>query len=160
MQSTQMHVLTSLLWVSLALWLQGTQIQGSFWREAADKYFDSLQEGKVCQGGVTGTSAAQWATVQYRASMLAAGCITLISHGYAHGTAIAVTDKDPCAKVLSGKQDMFVIDECMPWSQQEVLNAAVARIAQVYYFTNFSVKPANKQYATVRNDYQLNFDSR
>lgn len=54
----------------------GTQIQGSFWREAADKYFDSLQEDKV------------------------------------------------------------------------------------YYFTNFSVKPANKQYATVRNDYQLNFDSR
>lgn len=35
-----------------------------------------------------------------------------------------------------------------------------AVLLQVYYFSNFSVKPANKQYTTVRNDYQLNFDSR
>jgi hypothetical protein len=26
---------------------QGTQIQGSFWRESADKFYDSLQEDKV-----------------------------------------------------------------------------------------------------------------
>jgi hypothetical protein len=31
---------------------------------------------------------------------------------------------------------------------------------QVYYFTNFSVKPANKQYASVRNDYELHLDGR
>jgi hypothetical protein len=30
----------------------------------------------------------------------------------------------------------------------------------VYYFSNFTVKPANKQYVTVRNDYQINFDGR
>lgn len=29
------------------LCLQGTQIQGNFWRESADKYYDSLEEGKV-----------------------------------------------------------------------------------------------------------------
>lgn len=55
---------------------QGTQIQGSFWRESADRFYDSLQEGKV------------------------------------------------------------------------------------YYFSNFVVKPANKQFATVRNDYQITFDAR
>jgi hypothetical protein len=27
--------------------LQGSQIQGSFWRESADKFYDSLEEGKV-----------------------------------------------------------------------------------------------------------------
>jgi hypothetical protein len=27
--------------------LQGTQIQGTFWRESAEKYLDALQEGKV-----------------------------------------------------------------------------------------------------------------
>jgi hypothetical protein len=31
---------------------------------------------------------------------------------------------------------------------------------QVYYFSKFSVKVANKQYATVRNDYELHFDNR
>jgi len=118
----------------------------------------------VCEGGAAGSSAAQCATVQDRASTLVAqnlltpGCISLLSYGYASSTAIAMAD--PCAKGLSCKQDLSVIDECMPWSQQEVLYAAVALAAQVYYFTNFSVKPANKQYATVRNDYQLNFDSR
>jgi hypothetical protein len=30
----------------------------------------------------------------------------------------------------------------------------------VYYFSKFSVKVANKQYATVRNDYELHFDNR
>lgn len=33
-------------------------------------------------------------------------------------------------------------------------------VPQVYYFSNFTVKPANKQYVTVRNDYQINFDGR
>jgi hypothetical protein len=27
--------------------VQGTQIQGTFWRESAEKYLDALQEGKV-----------------------------------------------------------------------------------------------------------------
>lgn len=27
--------------------LQGTQIEGSFWRESADKFYDSMEEGKV-----------------------------------------------------------------------------------------------------------------
>ncbi len=31
---------------------------------------------------------------------------------------------------------------------------------QVYYFSKFTVKPANKQYATVKNDYELHFDNR
>lgn len=31
---------------------------------------------------------------------------------------------------------------------------------QVYYFSKFQVKVANKQYATVRNDYELHFDNR
>eukprot|EP00878_Enallax_costatus_P039208 GHUV01044768.1.p1 GENE.GHUV01044768.1~~GHUV01044768.1.p1 ORF type:complete len:587 (+),score=180.53 GHUV01044768.1:1086-2846(+) len=55
---------------------EGGQIQGTFWRESADKYLDTLQEGKV------------------------------------------------------------------------------------YYFSKFQVKPANKQYATVKNDYELHFDNR
>lgn len=54
----------------------GSQIQATFWREAAEKYLDVLQEGKV------------------------------------------------------------------------------------YYFSKFQVKVANKQYATVRNDYELHFDNR
>lgn len=33
-------------------------------------------------------------------------------------------------------------------------------VVQVYYFSKFSVKVANKQYATVRNDYELHFDNR
>ncbi|CAD7702509.1 unnamed protein product [Ostreobium quekettii] len=55
---------------------QGTQVEGSFWREMADKYYDNLEEGKV------------------------------------------------------------------------------------YYFSKFTVKPANKNYATVNNDYSLNFGPR
>lgn len=33
-------------------------------------------------------------------------------------------------------------------------------LPQVYYFSNFTVRPANKQYATVKNDYEINFDGR
>lgn len=36
----------------------------------------------------------------------------------------------------------------------------VCREHQVYYFSKFQVKPANKQYATVKNDYELHFDNR
>jgi hypothetical protein len=38
--------LTVLLFAVLCV-LQGTQIEGSFWRESADKFHDSLEEGKV-----------------------------------------------------------------------------------------------------------------
>ncbi|KAF8058336.1 RPA1B [Scenedesmus sp. PABB004] len=55
---------------------QGGQVQATFWREAADRYLDVLQEGKT------------------------------------------------------------------------------------YYFSKFTVKPANKQYATVKNDYEIHLDAR
>jgi hypothetical protein len=38
--------LTVLLFAVLRV-LQGTQVEGSFWRESADKFYDSLEEGKV-----------------------------------------------------------------------------------------------------------------
>eukprot|EP00775_Hariotina_reticulata_P004646 gene4646-4898_t len=31
---------------------------------------------------------------------------------------------------------------------------------KVYYFSNFTVRPANKHYATVKNDYEISFDGR
>ena len=41
-----------------------------------------------------------------------------------------------------------------------LLMGCVGCVLQVYYFSKFQVKPANKQYATVKNDYELHFDNR
>lgn len=43
----QCRALLSGVRLSLVCALQGTQIQGTFWRESAEKYLDVLQEGKV-----------------------------------------------------------------------------------------------------------------
>ena len=42
----------------------------------------------------------------------------------------------------------------------ELFRAAGVACAQVYYFSKFSVKPANKSFSTVKNDYQINFENR
>lgn len=50
-----------------------------------------------------------------------------------------------------------MVVECHKLPQLLQLNAAVAHL-QVYYLSRGKVKPANRAYAGVRNDYTINFD--
>jgi hypothetical protein len=133
--------------------LQGTQIQGTFWRESAEKYLDALQEGKVrfddkfdqttsLTNMLSGISSSPAGT-----TCCAAASISTVTSAptvcFVHAVSICPTD-------LLLLNNSALCCRC----------TYAGFVAQVYYFSKFSVKVANKQYATVRNDYELHFDNR
>lgn len=146
-------------------YLQGTQIQGTFWKDSAHKYYDSIEEGKVSKHeAATGPVAICQLALHECACWRAAHLrhiwpVWLTGRRASLSLAVPAQQRYGLAARLCGsrdkkaghtvcrRSDLYGMTVCRAW-------------LQVYYFTNFSVKVANKQYTSVRNDYQINFETR
>jgi hypothetical protein len=107
---------------------QGTSIEATFWREAADRADELLQEGKV--GGWPSSRSTYWQA----GSLLVAGASGCRTSPLLPAGAPACLLNPPA---------------CPPFPAPHL---------QVYVLGRGNVKPADKRYSRVRNDYALHFD--
>ena len=130
--------------------LQGTQIEASVWRDLADRYYDLLEEGKasVCPHTVP-------TLLLILTNMHTLGGTFLREAHCPWGLLLILTDMLILVlTLLAGPRS--IKKRCM-WST--VIRKKEKRMLQVYYVAKGKVKPANKAYSSVRNDYQLHLDS-
>ena len=115
--------------------MQGTAIEAMLWGDFADKHHDTLEEGKV------------------RRPKLFDRCQYTDLLGLICGINVTLADT----------RNDSLVERCVHSSHSatpQQLKLALSPLdCQVYYISRGKVKPANKAFAAVRNDYTINLDN-
>ena len=111
------------------------------WRDLADRYYDLLEEGKVIL-----YPKNSFLQCKFHASRL----LTDLSTPSHLTVQTLVPEAKECSKIVLC-QTLRCLKADIAYPDRAAL--------QVYYLSKGKVKPANKAYSSVRNDYQLHLDT-